>query len=134
AGLVLDHRRMRDRRLGRPEAGGRDRADAGHLSPTGLPLSRPAPVLIRQGRDVVRPVQRHNLDRAARQLRPAKHRLLAETRVRGVRTEVAIRRSADRALRLTSGPDTYSGGLPSGEEQSCSTTAVMASEITNATG
>ena len=61
--------------LGGPEAGGRHRADAGDLPHAGLSLPGAAAVLLRQGRDVVRALQRRQLDRTAGQLRPARHDL-----------------------------------------------------------
>ncbi len=65
ARLVLDQRRVPDRPLGRPEARRRDPADAGRLPAPGLPLSRAAGVLLRQGGDVVRAVQQRRHQRAA---------------------------------------------------------------------
>ena len=61
ARLVLDHApSARPAHWAGPEARRRRRADAGDLPPAGLPLPGAAAVLLRQGRDVVRAVQRRH--------------------------------------------------------------------------
>ena len=94
--LVLDRRGVPERALGGPEARRRHPGAAGDLSPAGLPLPRPAAVLLRQGGDVVRALQQRDLEPTARQLRPAERRLLAQAGLRGVRGGVATRRPAER--------------------------------------
>ena len=91
--------------LGRPKTRRRHHHHPGHLPPTGLPLPRPAAILLRQGRDLVRALQQRHHPHPTRQLRPAQPRLHPQTRLHRLQKGIPPRRPTQRPLRQLHPPD-----------------------------